>query len=415
MLVRKHGSWAFCVPSFFLLGGFYWRLRERRFAEQRDARRELEQRVVERTRALGDAHAFRKAMEDSLLVGMRARDFDGRIIYVNPALCAMTGYSADELLGRLPPYPYWHPDEIDEHWRRFRASSSGESSQTGFESRVRHRAGHDVLTMTYTAHLIDASGRHSGWMSSVVDITAQKLAEARQRENELQLQHAQRLASLGEMASTLAHELNQPLMALSAYASAAKAFALQGNQPLLIESLDETGRQAQRSAEIVKRVRGFVRQRTAGVEICQVEPMVANVLRLLRGEVRSRNARVEVRIASTLPGVVGDHVLLEQVLLNLVLNGLQAMDHTVPESRIVEIDAEARGDAVIIRIADRGSGIDPAIAHRIFAAFFTARERGLGLGLKICRTIIERHGGALSFASRGGGGTVFILTLPCSL
>ena len=394
-----------------LLGGLYWQLRERRFAEQRDARRDLELRVRERTHALDEAHAFRKAMEDSLLVGMRARDREGRITYVNPAFCDMTGYGADELLGKLPPYPYWHPNDVTQHWQHYDAMMSGQPARSGFESRLRHRDGHEVITMVYTAPLIDADGAHSGWMSSVVDITEQKRAELRQRQNDEQLQHAQRLASLGEMASTLAHELNQPLMALSNFASAAKAFAEQGNQQLLVSSLDETMAQAQRSAEIVRRIRGFVRQRTVGTEDCAVSALVANALALLQGEMRQRQARAEVRMPASLPPVRGDRVLLEQVLLNLVSNSLQAMQATPPEQRVVEIEAELLDGRVHIRVADHGPGIDAALAEQVFAPFFTTKAGGLGLGLNICRTIVEAHRGRLSFADRPGGGTVFTLAL----
>lgn len=413
-------AWLLAILSatLLLLGSFYWRLRERRFSEQRDARRELEQRVLERTQALGDAHALQKSMEDALLVGMRARDLDGHIIYVNPALCAMTGYDADQLLGHMPPYPYWHPDDLDEHWRNLHTTANG-VVQNSFESRMRHREGHDVLTMTYTARLIDANGQHTGWMSSVVDITAQKRAESREREHEQQLQHAQRLASLGEMASTLAHELNQPLMAMSNYASAAKAFALQDNRALLMESLNEAATQAQRSSDIVKRIRGFVRQRTGGAEQCQMESMVHNTLTLMRGELRARGARIQLGAGlaagqvPALPAIAGDRVLLEQVLLNLMLNALQAMDGTERAQRVMEIDAAWRANKMVIHIADRGAGIDPSIADQVFTAFFTSRADGLGLGLSICRTIAEKHGGGLSFAPRAGGGTVFTLELAC--
>ncbi|XAH26356.1 PAS domain S-box protein [Xylophilus sp. GW821-FHT01B05] len=397
-----------------LLGGLYWQLRERRFAEQRDARRDLELRVRERTHALDEAHAFRKAMEDSLLVGMRARDREGRIIYVNPAFCAMTGYGADELLGKLPPYPYWHPNDVTEHWRHYQAMISGQPARSGFESRLRHRDGREVITMVYTAPLIDADGQHSGWMSSVVDITEQKRAELRQRQNDEQLQHAQRLASLGEMASTLAHELNQPLMALTNFASAAKAFAEQGNQALLASSLDETMAQAQRSAEIVRRIRGFVRQSTVGAEDCAVAALVANVLALLRGEMRAQQARAVVRVPASLPSVRGDRVLLEQVLLNLLSNSLQAMQATPPEQRVVEVEAELCEGRMHLRVADRGTGIDAALAEQVYAPFFTTKAGGLGLGLNICRTIVEAHRGRLSFANRAGGGTVFTLELEIS-
>lgn len=398
-----------------LLGGLYWQLRERRFAEQRDARRELEVRVRERTAELDEAHAFRKAMEDSLVVGMRARDLEGHIIYVNPALCTMTGYRADELLGRLPPYPYWHPDDVEQHWQNNDATMSGQAALSGFESRVRHRDGHDVLTMVYTARLIDARGQHSGWMSTVVDITEQKRTALRQHQHEEQLQHAQRLASLGEMASTLAHELNQPLAALSNFASAAKAFAEQGKHDLLVSSLDETAAQAQRAAEIVRRIRGFVRQRTAGQEDCAVSVLVANVLALLQGEMRQQQARAVVRLPADLPAVRGDRVLLEQVLLNLVLNSLQAMQATPLEHRVVEIDAAVLDGRMHISVADQGPGIDTALAEQVFAPFFTTKPDGLGLGLNICRTIMEGHRGRLVLTHRAEGGTVFTLELECLL
>jgi C4-dicarboxylate-specific signal transduction histidine kinase len=265
--------------------------------------------------------------------------------------------------------------------------------------------------MVYTAPLIDATGKQSGWMSSVVDISEQKRAEIRQRQHDEQLQHAQRLASLGEMASTLAHELNQPLMALSNFASAAKAFAAQGNQTLLVNSLEEIMAQAQRTAEIVRRIRSFVRQRTQGVENCVIHDVVANVLALLKPEIRVQHARVITQVQAPLPLVPGDRVLLEQVLLNLVLNSLQAMQNTPVDGRVVEIEVTCVNGAVFITVADRGPGIAADIADQLFDPFFTTKVDGLGLGLNICRTIVESHRGQLSFENREGGGVIFTLQL----
>jgi PAS domain S-box-containing protein len=397
-----------------LLGGLFWRLRERRFREQRDARRELEVQVRERTSELQDAHAFRKAMEDSLLVGMRARDMQGRIIYVNPALCEITGYSADELLGRLPPYPYWRPDDLERHWQDSDASLSGRAALTGFESRILHKDGHEVHTMVYTAPLIDAKGQQNGWMSSVVDISEQKRGEARQRLHDKQLQHSSRLASLGEMASALAHELNQPLMALSNFASAAQAFAQQGNQALLVDSLDEIKTQAQRSGEIVRRIRGLAQQQTRGMEICSLNDIIDNILLLLQAEIRLHGARIVKRQQHGLAQVSGDRVLLGQVILNLVMNSLQAMQDTPAEARVVEIETLQVDEAVVVRVADRGPGISNEVAGHIFEPFFTTKPDGLGLGMNICRTIIESHRGRLSFESRADGGAVFIIQLACT-
>jgi len=415
-----------------LLGGLFARLRLRRLAdraqaqrereqlqqqrllEQSEARRELEVRVRERTADLQEAGAFRKAMEDSLLVGMRARDLEGRIRYVNPALCEMTGYRSEELVGCLPPYPYWHPDDLAKHWEESDAALEGKAALTGFESRIRHRDGHDVHTMVYTAPLIDGAGRHAGWMSSVVDVTAQKLAEAQQSLQDRKLQHAGRLASMGEMASTLAHELNQPLMALMGFTSSARNYARQKDQGMLEESLDDAQAEVERAAEIVRRVRRYVTLHTVGVETCDLGDLVNQSLALLRSEIRSQGTRVVTRIQAALPAIQGDRVLLQQVVLNLVTNAVQAMSEMPVADRLLDIDVRTDGSALWVTVADRGPGIADDVAAQLFEPFFTTKPGGLGLGLNICRTIIESHRGSLTFANRPDGGVAFSIYLPCT-
>ena len=405
-----------------LLGTKIWQQRERRFHEQRSARRELEVRVQERTSELREAHAFRQAMGDSLLVGMRARDLGGRIIYVNPAMCDMVGYTADELLGRAPPYPYWHPEELEKHWHDSDVVLSGKAALTGFESRIRHRDGRDVYTMVYTAPLIDAQGQHNGWMSSVVDITAQKQAEEQQRQQAANMQRTGRLASMGEMASTLAHELSQPLMAMVSFSGAARAYAERGHQDLLVETLGDITSQAQRAADIVARIRGFVKQQTPGFHACALDDVVANVLGLLRPEIRQQGARVLTRLAPGLPAIQADRLLLEQVVLNLVVNALQAMADKAPADKVVTLETGwvdeplAGQDAgmLFLRVSDHGPGIAPQAQAHLFEPFFTTRAEGLGLGLNICRTTIEAHRGTLTFANLAQGGAVFSVHLPVS-
>lgn len=416
ILQVRDQAWAMAslVMALLVLAGLYWRLRERRYAEQRSARRELERRVAERTRELQEAHAFRYAMEESLLVGMRARDLSGAIIYVNRALCQITGYEPEELLGRHPPYPYWHPDDMEKHWSDSNASLAGQSERAGFESRVRHKAGRDVITMVYTAPLIDADGVQRGWMSSVVDITEQKRAEERQRAQEAQLQRAARLASLGEMASTLAHELNQPLMALSNFAAAAQALAQGGPPSLLVQSLQDIQAQARRASEIVRRIRGMVRQGSGLSERFEVGELADTVLGWLKPEIQTRRARVAQQLSADLPPVLADRVLAEQLLLNLVLNALQALDGQPPERRRIELAARVEGMRLVFSVADQGPGVAPAHVQRLFDPFFTTKADGLGLGLKICRSIAEAHGGALTWHPRPGGGAVFEFSLPLS-
>jgi two-component system, LuxR family, sensor histidine kinase DctS len=406
-------TWIFgsLAAGVLYLAWLNWRLREQRLTEHRHARQMLETRVKERTSELHDAHAFQKAMENSLLVGMRARDKEGRIIYVNAALCDMTGFSAQELIGQLPPYPYWHPEELDKHWRDNSTAMAGHAALTGFESRIRHRDGHDVHTMVYTAPLVDASGEQKGWMSSVVDVSEQKRADARLRLHDEQLQRSGRLASLGEMASTLAHELNQPLMAMSNFSSAAKAFAQQGNQALLINSLDDITAQGQRCADIMRRIRGFVRPRTSGTEACNLNAVVRNVLALLKPELGHQQTQAVFSPYEHLPDVQGDQVLLEQVVLNLVMNSYQAMQGMPPSQKIITVETFVSNNHVGVRVADAGPGVSAEIASQLFEPFFTTKPQGLGLGLNICRTIIESHRGQLYFENRVGAGTVFTLQL----
>jgi PAS domain S-box-containing protein len=409
VLMARNRAWMISglTASLLIVGSLYWRLRKRQFDH-------LEELVRDRTHDLNEANAFRKAMEDSLLVGMRARDLEGHIIYVNQALCEMTGYTADELMGRQPPYPYWHPEDMEKHWQDNFDAMSGKASLTGFESRIRHRDGHDVYTMIYTAPLIDVAGNHSGWMSSVVDITAQKQMEFRQRQQEEQLQHVQRREIMSEMASTLAHEISQPLTAIGANTTAAKLFAEQGNMPLLLSTLDKIGLQKSRATQIVKAIKDHARKKTLGTETCDMNRIAKSVASFLGPEVKQRKASVSLRLGDSVPSIQGDRVLLEQVLSNLILNSLQAMQDQPETERIVDVVTESFSDAVFVKVYDSGPGIPVEIGEQLFKNFVTTKEKGLGIGLSICRTIIEQHGGRLIFENRPNGGTVFTFDIPCN-
>jgi C4-dicarboxylate-specific signal transduction histidine kinase len=286
---------------------------------------------------------------------------------------------------------------------------------TGTESRFRHRDGHDVFCMIYTAPLVDAAGTHKGWLNSVVDITAQKRAEEQQRLHVEQMQRTGRLASLGEMASTLAHEINQPLMAMASFASAARIYCEQNKPTLLIENLEAIKDQALRARGIIDRIRMTARQQTPGLQPCNLQEVVVNVLALMRFDLRQRKARVVTHYANNLPSVNADRVLLEQVVMNLVVNGLQAMQATPAQRRVVDIRVGCDATQAFIRVADNGTGIAPEIAGQLFQAFFTTKLDGLGLGLKICRTILEGHGGRLEFENSPQGGAVFTIFVPIAI
>ena len=398
-----------------IFGTLYWRQTQRRVVDLRDEQSRLETAVNDRTRELTGLYAFRKAMEDALLVGMRARDLDGRVTYVNPALSDITGYSADEMIDELPPYVYWHPDDMEQHWRDNNAAMSGPSSITGFETRFRHKLGHDVFVMINNAPLIDADGRQSGWMSSVVDITLQRQMEARQISQDEQLRQVQRRSVMEEMASTLAHEITQPLIAIGASNEAAKLFAEQGNMPMLQSSLERIAQQKQRAANLIKTIRDHTRIKTKGNEACDMNAIVDSVTKFLLAEVKQRKARLVIHKTNNSTEVLGDRVLLEQVLVNLVMNGLQAMQNNANENRVVEIETGVVNGVVSVNVGDRGSGISEEVAKQLFKSFFTTKPDGLGMGLNICRTIIENHGGHLVYENRVDRGVVFSFTVPRKL
>jgi C4-dicarboxylate-specific signal transduction histidine kinase len=300
---------------------------------------------------------------------------------------------------------------MEKHWVENEAALTGRAELTGFESRIRHQHGSDVYTMVYTAPLIDGAGNHSGWMSSVVDITAQKAAEEQARLHIAKMQRSSRLASMGEMASTLAHELSQPLMALVSYSGAANAYAERGHNELLRETLHEISAQTQRAAEIVSRTRAFVKQHTPGFDDCVVNELVTNMMALLRPEIRQQKARIVTQLMEGLPTIKADKILLEQVVLNLVFNALQAMQDKFPIDKVVRIETGLHGANIYIRVSDNGPGISPEVAANLFEPFFTTKPEGLGLGLNICRTTVEAHRGRLVFENGANGGAVFTVYL----
>lgn len=369
------------------------------------------QQKLQAEAALLEEHAFRQAMEESLAVGMRARDLQGRIIYVNPAFCRMVGYSAEELIGSTPPHPYWDPADIATHEKIIQDMLAGNAPLHGLATTVRHKDGHLVQTMVYTAPLIDATGEQRGWMSSVVDVSEQRRVEALTRKQEQVLQQTAKLVTMGEMASTLAHELNQPLMALSSYASAARELAQQPQQQTLLHStLDKIAEQAQRAARIVKRIREFVGRRDMLPEDTNIARMIEDAVSLVAPEARQRKVKLTLQLPAALPQIKADRILLQQVLLNLINNALDACAGQAQKQ--ISISAQTSSDMLQISVCDSGKGIASEDEARLFDAFYSTKPQGMGMGLAICRSIIENHHGRLWFEARASGGTCFHCSLP---
>lgn len=376
-------------------------------------RRQLARRQAAEA-ALREESAYRKAMEDSMITGMRARDREGRLTYVNPAFCQMTGYTADELLGHKAPMPYWDPEHLEQTYELHRQILTSGSAPGGTEVQLRRKNGEVLDVLVFEAPLIDAQGRHTGWMGSVLDITERKRARELARQQQERLQATSRLVTMGEMASTLAHELNQPLAAIATYNSGCinRLKTAEADRDELVEIHEKIGRQARRAGEIIRRVHDFVRRAEPKREPLDLNVVIRDAVGLLEADMRKRGMQVVTELAPDLPAVEADAVMIEQVVVNLVRNGMDAMQAAAAERPVIRIGTRSDGKHVTIRVADRGPGIAPEIAERLFQPFYTTKAEGMGMGLNICRSIAELHHGRLSFEPNPEGGTIFILTLP---
>ena len=396
----------------------------------RDTRRRLRAE-----RDLADALAFRKAMEDSVITGLRARDLQGRITYVNPAFCEMVGFSVDELMSSDGEAPYWPTELSHEYQRRQAARLAGAvPPREGFESVFMRKDGARFPVLIFEAPLINAQGSQTGWMSAFIDISEQRRVEELSRASQERLQASARLATVGEMASLLSHELTQPLAAIASYASGSLnllgADRLQrrsGDHDEVAMAVRRIAEQADRAGQVIRSVHDFVRRRDRTREAVAPHALVDAVLPLVRLQARKLGVRIELAVEDRLPPVFCDRTLVEQVLLNLARNGMQAMDMPELTERVLRLkvvragsvgrdgDGATTADArrwMEFSVADVGCGISPEVAERLFTPFFTTRPDGMGLGLSLCRTVVEQHGGVLMFEPQRPRGTIFRFTLP---
>jgi two-component system, LuxR family, sensor histidine kinase DctS len=364
--------------------------------------------------ALQEEHALRKAMEESLTVGMRARDHGGKIIYVNQAFCRMVGWPAEELVGCAPPMPYWIPEDMERTLELHQLVLDGRAPPEGFEIKFRRRNGERFDALIYEAPLIDADGRQRGWMGSVLDITERKHIEDLSRQQTEKLSQTARLVTMGEMASTLAHELNQPLTAISSYATGSIKWLEQGlvDRAELLAVFAKLSAQAQRAGQIIRRVREFVRKSEPNFAAVNVEDLVSGTLEFVAPELRAQSIAVGRQPQGQVPLCTGDRILLEQVLLNLIRNAIEAMAQTPKRSRKLSIAHRLGNGEVTTLITDRGPGLSAHMREKLFVPFATTKSEGMGMGLNICRTIVEMHRGRLWFEDRPGGGSVFAFTIP---
>jgi len=244
------------------------------------------------------------------------------------------------------------------------------------------------------------------------DITERRGHEEASRVQQEKIQLTSRLTTMGEMASSLAHELNQPLTAIANYSMGAVALVKAGHTSpnMLLPALEKAASQAERAGKIISRIREFVKRSEPRRQRVAIGRIVDNAIGFAEIDARKRRIRIESFVPSNAPDVLADPILIEQVLLNLLKNGLEAMEKS--ESDELKVAVILHEQHIEVAVVDRGHGL--AEPERLFEPFFSTKSQGLGMGLNICRTIIESHHGRLWADPNPAGGTIFRFTLPCA-
>jgi PAS domain S-box-containing protein len=478
-------------------------------------------------RALFAETRFRRAMEESLITGMRTFDMSGRITYVNRAFCDMVGWSETDLLGKAAPFVYWPRDQYELAHGNLELILSGEAPTQGLETEVIRADGRRIFLRMYVSPLMDENNIQTGWLTSATDITepkrareelanahqrfttvleqldsavsvrsmhaasgagaeneellfanrryvelfgggaqahralsvdalsdnahaaavyyapcnawfevrerwiewvdgrtarlqvatdvtVQHLAEEMSRSQQEKVQLTSRLITMGEMASSLAHELNQPLTAIANYSMGTVARLKSGNATpeAILPALEKASEQAQRAGAIIRRIREFVKRSEPNRSMTDVRTIIDDAVGFAEIEAKRRNVVIQTGIPPQIDPVFVDAILIEQVLLNLLKNGIDAM-RDIPESRRrLNLHIVDRGSEVEFVVADHGPGVPTALKAKLFEPFFSTKQDGMGMGLNICRTIIEFHHGRLTVEDNPGGGAIFRFSLP---
>jgi PAS domain S-box-containing protein len=491
-------------------------------------------RRMQAQHALESETVFRRAMENSMLTGMRALDLQGRITYVNSAFCQMTGWSESDLVGSKAPFPYWPQDDRDMLNIRLEDELSGKTLTSGIQMRVKRRDGTHFEARLYVSPLIDARGLHTGWMTSMTDITepnrireqlsasherfttvlealdasisvaplgsdellfanklyrlwfgtqtaghlqlaaqagvpappnsdepldnvdafaglpadvlaesetesaevyieplgkwlevrtrylgwvdgrlaqmviasditARRLAEQQSAAQTERAQNASRLITMGEMASSVAHELNQPLTAINNYCNGmvSRIKAHQITEEDLLGALEKTAKQAHRAGQIIQRIRSFVKRSEPNRTLSEIGSMVDEAVELAGIELRRRNVRLTHYSAPSMAALMVDPILIEQVLVNLLKNAAESIDsaHRPTAQRNVKLRVEPKivDDKPVIEfeVTDTGPGLAPEVLARLYEAFYSTKADGMGIGLSLCRSIVESHLGRM--------------------
>jgi PAS domain S-box-containing protein len=363
---------------------------------------------LENTRLYSDLQereAKVRRLVDSNIIGILIFDLDGRIIEANEAFLRMVGYSRDDVIsGRLRWTDLTPPEWIGADERAL-AELAGSGTCKPFEKEYFRKDGSRVPVLLACATFGEL--RHQG-VAFIVDLTERKRVEA-------ELAHANRVATMGQLAASIAHEVNQPIAALLTNAGTAVRWL--ARQPPNLEKakplIDRVISDGKRTADIVSRIRDFSKKAPARKEDLEINETILDIVKLTRAAMSEHGVLVKIRVSEGLPHILGDRVQLQQVTLNLIMNAIEAMSEVSERSRELLITtSEVESGSVLVAVSDSGPGLPYDNPERIFEACYTTKSSGLGMGLSICRSIVEAHGGRLWATPNEPHGAVFCMMLP---
>jgi PAS domain S-box-containing protein len=358
-------------------------------------------------RALRESEELHRATLGNISDAVFLTDDAGAFTFICPNVDVIFGYVPDEVramarIGRLLGENLFDPAEL---------AARGEIHN--LEREITSKSG---ARRTVLIHLKAVAIQGGTVLYTCRDVTERKRAEDELRAARADLAHASRLAIVGELVASIAHEINQPLMSIESNAGAGLLLldGTPGRDPggELLAILRDVGGQARRAADVIERLRALVRKRPVEPGVLDVNDVVTDVLRLVEGDARRRGVTLAAELAPALPAIAADRVSLQQVVLNLIVNAMDAMDQIAAEERRLSVRTHPQAAGVEVAVSDRGGGIPPERLPRVFDAFFTTKSEGLGLGLAIARSIVEAHRGRIWAEDDGGRGATFHVTLP---
>jgi PAS domain S-box-containing protein len=388
-----------------------------RTAALRRTNEELQAEIAERIRAEEALRASEerwRAIFENSAVGLALVGSNGRLMAANPALQRMLGYTADELLTLSLPN-LTHEDDLLLSRASMAELIAGTRQQYDMQKRYRRKDGR-VIWVNASGSVVPGSERMPRFLVEILeDITDRKLAEDSLRKAQAELAHVTRLTTMGELAASIAHEVNQPLAAVITNGNACLRW-LAAQTPNLDEAREAVQRiirDGHRAGDVIQRVRALLKKTGPQKAQLDINDVIHEVLTLAHSEVRRHRVSVRTELATGLLPLLGDRIQLQQVILNLVMNGMEAMSSVADRPRELLIEsATHEPQSIFVAVRDSGIGLDAQTLDRIFDAFYTTKPEGMGMGLSISRTIIEAHGGRLWATPHAGPGATFQFTLP---